>query len=188
MRIDVTRYEQNRFANAQTCNNGGGYFQPLLLIDATLDGGDWKAIISDTSCGDFGSEVSIDIERGGVVYSCYYGSRAEHEWSNIDYDICGDILDILTKYFGYHPPIKGGWNWGDESKPGTIDFDSEIRGRYLNDDDYDGSYIVDTEYSDGRNDSYFPWTCDPEDDEEDDPEDDPEPDAKPEHECEEVAE
>ena len=147
----------NAFYDSRTCNNGGGYHQPLLLID----GGDWKAVIADTSCGDFGSEVSIDIERGGVVYGCYYGSRVDddQQWSNIEYNICADILEIFARYLGYHPPVKGEWSWEDP-RIGEVDFGSEIIDRGLNVEDYEDLYIstADQEMdNDDESSYYFPW-------------------------------
>ena len=161
MKITVNEYEQNSFANSSTCHNGGGYFQPLYLID----GENWKAVISDTSCGDFGSEISVDIEVDGQIFSCYYGSRveADNQWSNIDYDICKDILEIFSKYLGYHPPIKGRYCWEDV-KSGNIDFDAEVK--HLDEDSYNGSMIIDTETDQGEyNNPYFPWAVDDGDDE-----------------------
>ncbi len=174
MKILVNKYEQNDHADIRFCHNGGGYFQPLLLIDSTVDGGDWRAAISDKSCGEFGSEVSVDIERGGRIFSCYYGSRVESDddqWSNIEYDTCQDILEIFSKYLGYHPPVKGE-RCREDIKSGNIDFDAEVNDRHLDEDSYDGGWVIDTDQEGEYNNPYFPWSCDDDDDDYDEEDDD----------------
>ena len=71
--------EPNPYANTDTANNGGGYSQ--------LDGGCIMEIngdllcveVADTSCGDFGSRISVDIDAPAVVmrWLANFGSMSD---------------------------------------------------------------------------------------------------------------
>jgi len=48
--------EQNPYADANKCNDGGGYFQPLITFEYNGKIG----TIDDANCGDFGRRYYID--------------------------------------------------------------------------------------------------------------------------------
>ena len=100
--INITTIEQNDCAEQRTCHNGGGYHQPLHTIK--LDNGA-TIIISDTSCGDFGSRICASYTPDGAdkpMYSCYYGSMERRD--NWESDIPGDSewLPLVREALGYN--------------------------------------------------------------------------------------
>ena len=69
--IALKKEEQNRFADINTANNGGGYSQPKYEVsfnDGTV------IIIDDTSCGDFGKRIYISVEKDGEIWRGKYNS------------------------------------------------------------------------------------------------------------------
>jgi len=102
--VSILEKEQNDYADSSTCRNGGGYFQPLYTI--ALDNGA-TVVISDTSCGDFGSRISATYTPDGATEpteSCYYGSMLrDDEWES---DIPDDAewLDLIWDSLGYNIP------------------------------------------------------------------------------------
>ena len=157
----IIRYEQNPQASWRTCNNGGGYFQPLYLII----GDGWKAEISDNSCGDFGDEVSATIAVGGKLYECWYGTRTEgNAYSNIPYYKCKNIIEAIHRVIGYSLPVRSRdeREWWNPVKEGDIDIDlriDEIIADYASNIAY--GYDLDPDSS-----GYSEWYSDDDDDEE----------------------
>jgi len=99
--ISIIEKEQNDYANLRTCHNGGGYFQPLYTI--TLDNGA-VVVISDTSCGDFGSRISASYTPAGAdepTEYCEYGTmlRYDERDSNIPDDAEWPV--IIRDALGY---------------------------------------------------------------------------------------
>ena len=69
--VSMKEEEQNRFADINTANNGGGYHQPkyeALFSDGTF------IIVSDSSCGDFGKRIYISVEKNGKIWRGKYNS------------------------------------------------------------------------------------------------------------------
>lgn len=59
---------------ADRCNNGGSYYQPTGGALFSV-GGQFVAVeIDDTSCGDFGSRLSVSIETGTHNWSWTTGT------------------------------------------------------------------------------------------------------------------
>lgn len=80
-------------------NNGGGYDQPI--ITAKVVGSEDQVVIEDTSCGDFGSRISIS----AFGKSCYYGSMLPEEqcystFQDSDWALLAAVHDFLG-YLGY---------------------------------------------------------------------------------------
>lgn len=62
-------YQTNPYYNSEMSCNGGGYNQPLTIIQY----GDWRVEIEDTSCGDFGDRIITKIYyKGEEVDICIY--------------------------------------------------------------------------------------------------------------------
>ena len=55
-------WETNPYADAETARNGGGYSQPEGGCVLEINGDLLSVEVSDTSCGDFGSRVSVEID------------------------------------------------------------------------------------------------------------------------------
>lgn len=72
--ISKNTTEQNPFANERTCHNGGGYFQPLTEILCVVGEKRYEVVISDTSCGDFGSRLSVCIRNDHPYHKTVIGS------------------------------------------------------------------------------------------------------------------
>ena len=66
----IKKEQTNPFYDKGRSNNGGGYYQPRYEFQF----GDWKGVYDNTSCGDFGSRLSISVENGTLVYSASWGS------------------------------------------------------------------------------------------------------------------
>lgn len=98
--VSILAHEQNDCANSQTCHNGGGYFQPIYTI--VLDNGA-TVVISDTSCGEFGSRISVSYINGDGNQSmeAYYGSMIPYrEWKS-DIPEGEEWLSLVEEELGY---------------------------------------------------------------------------------------
>ena len=85
-------------------NNGGDYYQPDFVCSL----GSEKLCISDSSCGEFGTRVSVCLYRNGeLVASAYYGSMLDpgQEYSEFRSFEHGRWLDISAK-LGYAVPVS----------------------------------------------------------------------------------
>ena len=73
----VSVEQQNPFYDERTCNNGGGYDQPLLHFSD----GEYKLDISDENVGDFGDRYSIILarEKDGEVLAEYYLDETQED-------------------------------------------------------------------------------------------------------------
>ena len=99
----INREEQNEFANSATCNNGGGYFQPLLEYEGLFAGKRISVCIDDTSCGAFGERYDVYVNFNGTEagYSFDNISRNDIEHGNIPKDIA-DFIKKETGYYCFH--------------------------------------------------------------------------------------
>lgn len=98
--LELLQEEQaNPFCDPDRANNGGGYDQPV--ITAKVVGSEDQVVIEDTSCGDFGSRISIS----AFGKSCYYGSMLPEEqcystFQDNDWALLAAVHDFLG-YPGY---------------------------------------------------------------------------------------
>lgn len=93
----INEVEQNSFFNESTQNNGGGYYQPLLTFNGKYNNYPLGVIISDTSCGDFGTRYSVAVVFNNKTYEYYYSSMNDDEWGNIPHD----LSDFIYSTCGY---------------------------------------------------------------------------------------
>lgn len=87
--ISVWGEETNPFANPDTCNNGGGYFQPAGGAVWATGIGDVIVDWYDNSCGDFGDrwDATIIVAATGhewrFALDCIGGDvDADERWNN----------------------------------------------------------------------------------------------------------
>lgn len=64
--VSAWGWETNPYANAETANNGGGYAQPEGGCVLEVNGDLLTVEVTDTSCGDFGPRISVDIDAPAV--------------------------------------------------------------------------------------------------------------------------
>ena len=69
----IKEEELNSFYNPVRSNNGGGYHQPLHEYDIRFKGKKFTLIKEDTSCGDFGKRLHIEIkdEFGNSIFNFF---------------------------------------------------------------------------------------------------------------------
>ena len=74
--ISVWGEETNPYANPDTCNDGGGYFQPSGGILVEVDGEPVIVEVDDLSCGEFGtrSQYAIDAPKKGMKWYLNVGT------------------------------------------------------------------------------------------------------------------
>lgn len=93
--------ETNSFADSNTANNGGGYFQPAGGVSLHLtDGGDMIVELEDMSCGDFGTREfwSITSLDRGMRWAWNEGSMEDACISPDEY--IAEIADSIAAIFG----------------------------------------------------------------------------------------
>lgn len=88
-------YEENTnpYYSSDTCNNGGGYFQPYTRVLIGTDAGKFEVTVDDCSCGDFGTRVFWDVraESGKLLASACLGTMVgeacvDNAWSDHEFD------------------------------------------------------------------------------------------------------
>lgn len=80
----INEVEQNGFFNGNTQNNGGGYHQPLLTFKGEYNNSSLGVIISDTSCGDFGTRYNVaDFICSTCGYWCDYDITKDASYDDI---------------------------------------------------------------------------------------------------------
>lgn len=109
----IERKEQNPFADARFCNNGGGYFQPYILKEIYFRGEKYYFELNDSSCGDFGYRYSK------ILYDKNKKMLAEYYINEVDSD---------NKYYGesnfnYSTPIVRALLYNKLLKYSEINFD-----------------------------------------------------------------
>ena len=85
--ISVWGCETNPFADGDTCNNGGGYFQPAGGAVWATPVGDVLVDWFDNSCGDFGDRWSAEITVAATG----------HEW-RFSLDCIGGDVDADERW------------------------------------------------------------------------------------------
>lgn len=97
--------ETNPHCDERLSANGGGYSQPTTVVRWE----DWTVSIADTSCGDFGTRISVNAHQSGTdrEVTAYWGSMVpEHlrysEFTEADIRMLDDI-HALT---GYDIPMR----------------------------------------------------------------------------------
>ena len=85
-------------------HDGGSYRQPSYCGEFS-DG--TKCFIEDTSCGDFGTRIFVELEYpDGKKYSSYYGSMLSQDEKYSDFteeDV--PYLRLIQEELGYHAPL-----------------------------------------------------------------------------------
>jgi hypothetical protein len=95
--------ELNSFVDVNKANNGGGYAQPKITYSGYFNNRSIVVTITDTSCGEFGSRYSVDVEYKNKCYKYYYSSVGNciEEYGNIPQDISDMIYDITSYWCDY---------------------------------------------------------------------------------------
>lgn len=90
--------ELNSFVDVNKAYNGGGYAQPKITYSGYFNNRSIIVTITDTSCGEFGSRYSVDVEYKNKCYEYYYSSVGNYleEYGNIPQDISDMIYDITS--------------------------------------------------------------------------------------------
>ncbi len=88
----------NRGYNPATANNGGGYFQPSGTVTVQTARGIATIDVDDTSCGDFGSRITILVRAAGCVITLCIGSME----SDPD-DVIDGCLEAIAEMTGEDP-------------------------------------------------------------------------------------
>ena len=81
--------------DSDTANNGGGYWQFAGGILADLNGRLVTVEIDDSSCGDFGSRIYVDIIADG-----YHWRYADGTMGDASIDAPEEVADILASAAG----------------------------------------------------------------------------------------
>ncbi len=97
--------ETNPHCDERLAANGGGYSQPTTVIRWE----DWTVSIADTSCGDFGTRISVNAHQSGTdrELTAYWGSMVPEglrysEFTNADVRMLDDIRALT----GYSIPVS----------------------------------------------------------------------------------
>lgn len=95
--------ELNNFIDVNKANNGGGYSQPQIIYSGYFDNRSIIVTITDTSCGEFGTRYSVDVEHKNKHYEYYYNSIGDRieEYGNIPQDISDMIYNITSYWCDY---------------------------------------------------------------------------------------
>lgn len=103
----INKTEQNQFFDKNTQNNGGGYHQPLLTFKGKYNNCPLGVIISDTSCGDFGTRYNVAVAFNNKTYEYYYNSMNNdiEEYGNIPQDVA-DFIYSTCGYWCDHDVTK----------------------------------------------------------------------------------
>lgn len=125
--MNITELNQNEHYSPETCHNGGGYYQPRIIIE--FDDG-ISVVIDDTSCGDFGSRIRAAVcMNGEEVYTGAWGSMlGEWEWGSDIPD--SPRLAMVEAVTGYHIMTAEEAECSAEEESYYEEYDEE----YYNDD------------------------------------------------------
>lgn len=99
--VNATYSQQNNFYDPRFACNGGGYDQPLIVVEFD-DGAVFE--IDDTSCGDFGSRIRVTAEIGGKKFCAVYGTMLGYADSNFGESEI-PYLDLIAEKVGYGIPL-----------------------------------------------------------------------------------
>lgn len=104
--VSIREENTNEHYNPQQCHDGGGYYQPLIVI--TFDDGS-VLTIDDDSCGDFGSRISAyyNDASGNLICDCYYGGMIDaYQWHSSFTDAHLEMLELVRHELGYNIPTQ----------------------------------------------------------------------------------
>ena len=97
--------ETNPHCDDRRAANGGGYSQPTTVVRWE----DWTVSIADTSCGDFGTRISVNAHQYGSdkEVNAYWGSMVPEHLRYSEFT-AEDIrmLDDIRSLTGYSIPAS----------------------------------------------------------------------------------
>lgn len=97
--------ETNPHCDERLSANGGGYSQPTTVVRWE----DYTVSIADTSCGDFGTRISVNAHQSGTdrEVTAYWGSMVPEHLCYSEFT-CFDVrmLDDIHALTGYKIPMR----------------------------------------------------------------------------------
>ena len=93
--VSAWGWATNPAYNPDTANNGGGYWQFSGGLVADLNGQLVTVEIDDSSCGDFGSRIFVDVVADGFCWRYVDGSM-----DDASIDAPEEVADILASASG----------------------------------------------------------------------------------------
>lgn len=97
--------ETNPHCDERLAANGGGYSQPTTVVRWE----DYTVSIADTSCGDFGTRISVNAHQSGTdrEVTAYWGSMIPEHLCYSEFT-CFDVrmLDDIHALTGYKIPVR----------------------------------------------------------------------------------
>lgn len=86
-------------------NNGGSYYQPTHEITWS-DGSQYTLTIEDTSCGDFGARIYVQLDKDDCcIAQASYGSMISREFTDFDNSgFAWCVALAIAESIGYHIP------------------------------------------------------------------------------------
>lgn len=96
--INIAETNMNEYYDPRNCHDGGGYYQPRIVID--FDDG-IRVVINDTSCGDFGNRITCNVYMGAeMLYSAAWGDMLSmsEKGSDIPWSDRLQLIYDATKY------------------------------------------------------------------------------------------
>ena len=115
-RIEFVRMTTYEDYDESKSHNGGSYYQPIHNIIWTYDGDSYELTIEDTSCGDFGARVYVQLDKTNCcIAQAQYGSLAGEEYTDFNDAIFEHSVALaIAASVGYHIPyteeLEGGYN------------------------------------------------------------------------------
>lgn len=106
--INITGVKElNSFVDVNKANNGGGYSQPQITYSGYFNNRSIIVVITDTSCGEFGTRYNVNVEYKNKQYHYYYDSVNNYieEYGNIPQDI-SDMIYNITNYWCDYDVLK----------------------------------------------------------------------------------
>ena len=96
--INIAETNMNEYYAPDNSHDGGGYYQPHIIID--FDDG-IRVIIDDTSCGDFGNRIAARVYMGDtLIYSAAWGDMLSMSEKGSDIP-WSDRLRLIYDATGY---------------------------------------------------------------------------------------
>lgn len=97
--------ETNPHCDERLSANGGGYSQQTTVVRWE----DYTVSIADTSCGDFGTRISVNAHQSGTdrEVTAYWGSMVSEHLCYSEFT-CFDVrmLDDIHALTGYSIPVR----------------------------------------------------------------------------------
>lgn len=108
LRIDFVGVTEFEDYDENKSNNGGSYYQPTHEISWSDPGGNFTLTIEDTSCGDFGARIYVQLDKDDCcIAQASYGSLAGEEYTDFDgSDFDCSVAIAIAASIGYHIPYK----------------------------------------------------------------------------------